>query len=306
MRVPNLISYAVLGAALVGCTMDNPAFDEVRDAVGGTAEGDGDSGDGDGDGDPSTGDGDGDPSTGDGDGDGDGEPSTGDGDGDGEPSTGDGDGDGDGDTQSCMEGQQLCNGICVDLKFDNDNCGECGWACPFEQVCAEAGCHPKKYVFVSSFLFHGNFGGPSYANSACNDLAGNAGLPGSYFAWVSTLQQAPAMIAVVDDGAYLLPNGPLVASSWDNLLGEQHLGPINRNEFGAMIEPSPACGLQYAVWTGTTDAGQPTDPNCGQWTTTNNLTTGRAGNPQLTGPGWSESACAASCGLQLPVYCVQQ
>jgi hypothetical protein len=78
----------LLPASLLGCTRDNPAFEDC-DGPGrcpadesGDHPGDGDPGDGDpstGDGDPSTGDGD--PSTGDGD------PSTGDGD----PSTGDGD-----------------------------------------------------------------------------------------------------------------------------------------------------------------------------------------------------------------------
>jgi hypothetical protein len=278
---------------IAACTKDNPAFDEIRDAVGGTAEGDGD---GDGDADPSTGDGDGDP----GDGDGDGEPSTGDGD----PSTGDGDGDGDGDL--CDPGLEPCEGGCADLQFDNDNCGECGLPCMVGEVCAQAACLPKKYVFVSTFMFHGNFGGPAYATSACNDLAGAAQLPGSYFAWLSDGEQGPAAYVPNGEGAYLLPNGPLIATSWADLLDGQLLSPINRNQLGGDIEMSPACGMEFAVWTGTTDMGLPTEPNCNSWTDANILMTGRAGNPKLAGPGWSESGCAAPCGLPLPVYCVQQ
>jgi hypothetical protein len=280
------------GLFIVACTMDNPAFDEARDAVGGTAEGDGDSGDGDGD--PSTGDGDGDPSTGDGDGD----PNTGDGDGD--PNTGDGDGDG------CDPGQEPCNGICIDPQFDNDNCGGCGQPCMVGEVCAQAACLPKKYVFVSTYMFHGNFGGPAYANTACNDLAGIAQLPGTYFAWLSDGQQGPASFVPNGEGAYLLPNGPLIATSWEDLLDGQLLAPINRNEFGGDIEPSPACGMGFAVWTGTTDMGLPSAPNCDSWVSANNLTTGRAGNPKTAGAGWSASDCTALCGLPLPVYCVQQ
>jgi hypothetical protein len=264
---------------IVACTRDNPAFDEIRDAIGGTAEGDGDSGDGDGD------------------------PSTGDGDGDGDPSTGDGDGDGDGDGCDGLE----CNGICVDPQFDNDNCGGCGMPCMVGEVCAQAACLPKKYVFVSTYKFHGNFGGPLYADAACNDLAGGAQLPGSYFAWVSDFQQqGPAMQVPNGEGAYLLPNGPLIASSWEDLLDGQLLRPIDRNQFGGDIEPSPACGMEFAVWTGTTDTGLPTDSNCNSWSAADNMATGRVGNPKTAGPGWSESACAASCGLPLPVYCVQQ
>ena len=113
----SLRSLTVAGLLLLGCRMDNPAFDE-RETERETSGSDGvetqadegmdsqaDTGDGDGDGDGDT--------TGDTTGDGDGDTT---GDGDGEPGTSDtttGDGDGDGD------------GVCPTLPFGDPDCNQC-------------------------------------------------------------------------------------------------------------------------------------------------------------------------------------
>ena len=297
-----------LGVGLFGCAMDNPAFDLARDEVGDTAEGDGDgdddpSGDGDGDGEPTTGDGDGEPTTGDGDG----EPTTGDGDGDGdgdaESSTGDGDGDGD-DPNTCLPGQDMCDGSCVDLKFDDANCGMCGYPCEAGEICGEGFCRIKKYVFVTSETMVGEFGGPTVAKSLCNELAAAVDLPGTYSPWLSTQNIYPAQIIAPINAAYVLRNGPVIAWTWPEFQSGQHLAAINHNQYGDAIAPSPACEIEYAVWTGTSDTGLPVAPNCNGWLSTETL--GLVGNAQTDGPGWSASDCHAACDLKLPFYCVQE
>src|SRR5690606_27401961 len=86
-----------------------------------------------------SGDGDGDP-TGDGDGDGDGEPT---GDGDGDP-TGDGDGeptgDGDGEPECPNANEMMCDGECIDVMANVENCGECGNVCGVANDMSLGGC----------------------------------------------------------------------------------------------------------------------------------------------------------------------
>jgi hypothetical protein len=281
----------LLGASLLlACSMLNPAFDD-HDEVGGTDVGDGDGDDpdtGDGDGEP--GDGDGEPSTGDGDG----EPSTGDG--DGEPSTGDGDG--------CEAGKDECNGACVDLQSEFNHCGQCGSPCKAGQLCGQGQCLDKKYVFVSTHLFTGGIIGLMGAQLTCTELASVAQLPGNYHPWISDSQESPLEYLGQTPGAYLLRNGPVIAYSWEQFLSGQHEAAINRNQFGELIPPTPTCGIEFAVWTGTSDFGEPTENNCYGWSSVNPGDKGVVGNAGTSGPGWS-NACDTSCATPLPIYCVQ-
>ena len=41
---------------------------------------------------------------------------------------------------TCPAGSTLCDGQCVNTRFDNDNCGECGISCTIPQRCANGVC----------------------------------------------------------------------------------------------------------------------------------------------------------------------
>lgn len=43
----------------------------------------------------------------------------------------------------CPSGQTECSGQCVDLNSDEANCGQCGSACPFSQVCNNGSCQTQ-------------------------------------------------------------------------------------------------------------------------------------------------------------------
>lgn len=290
-----------LGSTLTlgACQMPNPAFNGV-DEFGDTGEftGDGDpttTGDGDpttaGDGDPTTTTGDGDPTTGDG---------------DAESTTGDGDGDGD---LGCDPGLTECNGECVDLLWDQDNCEACNNICPQASLCGYGECVPVLQVFVSSHVFPGGFGGSATANEKCNDLAGAAQLPGTYKAWLSDAEQSPAQsFAHPTAAAYYVPGtGQIIAWSWADLTDGQLSGKIDRNEFGQPIAPSPVveCDLDFAVWTGTNNQGEGVEPYCNNWAIASETFQGVIGNPSSS-VAWSQGDCTAACFNPLPVYCVQQ
>jgi hypothetical protein len=298
LKHPAPMLFALLSVPLFGgCAMDNPAFDGLAEE---TSRGEAHDDHGDGDGDPNPGDGDGDAES----------SSTGDGDGDAESSTGDGDpipGDGDGDPFACPEGLELCDGVCVHLGTNNSSCGTCGNICAADNLCALGNCAPIRYVFTSSVKLFGDFNSVSAVDSVCNDLAGTAQLPGIYKAWISDAQQSPTETFAPSEGVYILPDGPIVAYTIEQLFSGQIASPINRNEFGFGIDPTPAdgCGLDFAVWTGTTNTGLPAQPYCDGWTTANGNTLGIVGDA-MSKYAWSNTECAASCSMALPVYCVQQ
>jgi hypothetical protein len=289
----------VLALLDLGCTMDNPAFNqghetaiadasETRDGESGEeSSGDGDPGDGDGDGDGEPGDGD------PGDGDGDGEPGDGDGDGDGEP--------------GCNPPLSPCNGMCVDLGSDELNCGECNQKCI--GTCEGGGCIGEEHrlVFVSSQLTTGALGGLEGADSFCTELAAQAGIDGSYMAWLSTSQVGPASRMTHFMGPYLLPTGQLIANDWTDLTDGVLAHPIDSDEFGELPPASGIC-LGQEVWSNSNPNGTPqTQLDCQGWTSQVVSSTSNAGQWSETMFPWSASGCVGvTCAASLPLYCVQQ
>jgi hypothetical protein len=282
-----LATVAWLGVC--GCTRDNPAFDELRETAvaDGSETGDAESGDGEpGDGDP----GDGDPGDGDGDpGDGDGEP----GDGDGEP--------------GCEPPLSSCDVGCVNLDTDPSNCGACDETC--FGTCAGGEClvDAHRIMFVSSKLTTGALGGLEGADSFCTERAFDAGLEGSFMAWLSTAQVGPASRMTHFMGPYRLPNGTLIANDWSDLTDSVLAHPIDSDEFG---EPPPAAGicLGQEVWSNTNPDGTPlTQLDCQGWTSAAVSSTSNAGQWSETTFPWSASGCVSiTCSQLLPLYCVQQ
>jgi hypothetical protein len=253
------------------------------------------------DNDETSGDGDGDPGDGDpGDGDGD----TGDGDGDGDPGDGDGDGD-----PVCESNEELCNGNCVDLSTDSGNCGICGMTCPAFTLCGESTCKPEKYVFATLGAVQGNFG-MQQADFICNQAAVMASLPnGLYKAWVSTLIESPSAWAPTDGVWRLRGNeDTVVAYSHDQLFSGELAAPINRDEYGQPLLPSWSCNntVEFPVWTATSEAGNPSGPDCMGWTSSLDANTGGVGNAAAIDKEWSATNCTLSCSMQARLYCFQQ
>jgi hypothetical protein len=282
---------AVAATLGLGCTMDNPAFDEPRDTVvaDGSETRDAESGDEiSGDGDP----GDGDP--------GDGDPGDGDGDGDGDPGDGDGD-------PGCEPPLSSCEDQCVNLDSDPNNCGECGKLCP--GICEGGGCMEAEHriVFVSSKLISGAIGGLESADSLCTEAAFEAGLDGTFMAWLSTAQIGPATRMTPSMGPYRLPNGVLIANNWVDLTDGVLAHPIDSDEFGELPPLAGVCE-GHEVWSNTNPDGTPlTQLDCLGWTSTALSATSNAGLWTETMFPWTASGCVSvTCSSMLPLYCVQQ
>ena len=138
-------------------------------------------------------------------------------------------------------------------------------------------CVPARYVFVTSLTSKGDLGGLAGADARCQSMAEGAGLTGTYLAWLSTKYTDPAERFTQDDRPFILVDGTVVASGWDELTSGALQHAITLTETGATPE------LIQAVW-GSCDYPGPTnyraavfsavayngeslnDLNCSEWT----------------------------------------
>jgi hypothetical protein len=157
---------------------------------------------------------------------------------------------------------------------------------------------PIKRVFLTSSAYNGNLGGLSGADQACQTEATNAGLPGTFKAWLST-SSSPASTRLANyGGAFRLPgaSGALVANGFSDLLTNGPKAPIDIHADGS----GPTTAM---VWTGTTSNGSFAGLDCSSWSTT--LSGGEDGQSNFTTGLWTNLG-DASCNTPAHLYCIQQ
>ena len=171
----------------------------------------------------------------------------------------------------------------------------------------------SRFVFVTSQVYDGNMGGLAGADAQCQMLASNAGLPGTYKAWLSSTQESPSTRFTHSQVPYVLPNGTKVADNWADLTDGTLDWRIDRTEAGDPVPPTPDVGCNniytdQAVHTGTSSNGTLYDANytCENWS--NGFQAyGLWGRSDTINGYWS-AWCAKStaCQRDLPIYCFQQ
>ncbi len=196
------------------------------------------------------------------------------------------------------------NGCEVDRRTDPENCGSCGTACSTGQLCVASTCVSPKRVFVTSATFRGDLGGSSGADALCATAASDAGLSGTWRAWVSGPSTAAGRFTHASV-PYALLDGTKIADSWTDLTDGTLDAPIDMNELGSRVSAS-------AVWTGTeSDGGQPSTGanDCLDWSTGSSTTSGRAGFTDETGSYWTWTMGLAGlprCNTSHRLYCFEQ
>jgi len=171
----------------------------------------------------------------------------------------------------------------------------------------------SKIVFLSSRDFGGGqFGGLAGAHAQCSLMAGNAGLSGSFKAWLSTTNTGPANFMTRASAAYYRPDGVLVANNWADLTDGSLANPIVVTETGQLRSGS-------ITMTGKTTAnGYPPASQCVSWDCTCNGWARTSHNDEQTGVGnclsvsstWTEwsfvNLCARPSSDGYPIYCFEQ
>ncbi len=141
----------------------------------------------------------------------------------------------------------------------------------------------SRIVFVTSDHYDGaldpdpdNCGdGVAGGDCICQYHANEAGLTGTFFAWLSDSTSSPATDFVRSTVPYVRPDGVMVASSWEDLTDTTILAPIEVNELGGRPRVDPALRpgrdpstSNVFVWTGTEFDGTSIGFSCGNWTNT--------------------------------------
>lgn len=166
----------------------------------------------------------------------------------------------------------------------------------------------RALIFVTEDTYTGNLGGLTGADEKCQVSASQAGLPGTYKAWLSDSVTSATDRLNHSAIAYYSTNGALVAVNWDDLTDGALYSPVNANQFGNFTETASS-----NVWTGTDSNGisNITDPispglvSCQNWTADISFLIGPIGSKSSTNSTWTENG-GLGCDQPARLYCVQQ
>jgi hypothetical protein len=81
----------------------------------------------------------------------------------------------------CGVDSAACNGVCVDVLFDSNNCGKCGTQCAPDEACVAGNCQPSAALTVPPGQEAGCVADMALCNGVCIDVMGdraNCGLCG--------------------------------------------------------------------------------------------------------------------------------
>ena len=150
---------------------------------------------------------------------------------------------------------------------------------------------------LQSWPAAGGATGLAAGDTICQNLATAAGLrqPAAFKAWLST-SAANAIGRLEQDGAWMRPDGIVVARSKQDLTDGFLDSPLNQTETGAYVGGN-------AIWTGTQMDGFAAAANCSEWSSTTG--TGEYGLANNVLVAWTSSG-ALTCGFAYAsLYCLQ-
>ncbi|MDP3769884.1 MAG: PHB depolymerase family esterase [Candidatus Sungbacteria bacterium] len=163
---------------------------------------------------------------------------------------------------------------------------------------------PVKKIFISSAVYTGNLGGLSGADAKCQLLAKNAGLTGTFKAWLSDSVTAAKNRVTHATITYKLANGITIANNWNDLTDGTLLTSLNITEQGTAVNAN--------VWTNTKSDGTIRETSkiktCGDWTATTGLNyIGYFGESKQTNIKWTDSGSQTWCTANsMRLYCIEQ
>jgi hypothetical protein len=176
--------------------------------------------------------------------------------------------------------------------------------CVSDRVCVRNVCQAPSldaprpnYVFVTSKKLPTRFRPLEIADTACNEAAADARLPGDYRAWLSTAD-VYARDRLGNARGWVRPDGVPFADTIDDIGNGRILAPPLLDEHGQMVANNEA----DPVATGTNRFGflEP-GSNCHDWA--NDQATDVAGGLTVATTELWTAGAAIPCGVPLRIYC---
>ncbi len=167
-----------------------------------------------------------------------------------------------------------------------------------EQVTAVYDLGEFTVAFVSSVTYDSNLGGVAGADAKCAQLASDAGLTGTFLAWISDGVTDPESRFVKSPIRYAATfNNTLIAEDWADLTDGTLGGSMTYDENGNTVS--------YRVFTNVNPDGTTKDNtnHCNGWGAGG--ASANLGLSSSTSGLWTDYQLG-SCGTSLPIYCFEQ
>ncbi len=154
---------------------------------------------------------------------------------------------------------------------------------------------PTNIAFVTSTRVTGDLGGVAGADTICQMHAQNAGLAGTYRAWLaSSAGSAPSRLGAAR--GWRRADGLPIADTAASLLGDPRLFYL------LVVNERGARTYSTYVWTGTRADGGASAETCGDWTSGAEFQWGATGNGNLASIAWTAGG-RNECATTQPLYC---
>jgi hypothetical protein len=155
---------------------------------------------------------------------------------------------------------------------------------------------PNNFVFVTSSTHTGALGGLNGADAVCAARAQEAGLPGTYVAWLST-ESTDAIDRLGTARGWVRPDGKPFVDRLEDLVEGRILFPPRLDETGTDL-------LVEAIWTASRGTGVflPDQTSCGGWTSSDPSSTARVGSSDGGFVSWT-TASSDPCSVQNHLLC---
>lgn len=168
----------------------------------------------------------------------------------------------------------------------------------------------KKLIFLSNNPVKGDFGvnGGAFAaaDNICQSDASSAGLPGTYKAYISTSNTSAVNRLTHYNYNYVLPNGTVIANSWDDLVCSPLLAQITKTASGSDV-------VNATLWVGSARAREglcsyiSASGQCDDWTSSSWYgAISRIWQMSYLEPVENTDNSYATCSNAFHLLCIQQ
>ena len=168
----------------------------------------------------------------------------------------------------------------------------------------QTGC--DRWVFVTESAHTGDLGGLEGADAICQAEAVEAGLLGTYIAWISTTDVGPAdRFAHPPASNYMLVDGTIIATNWDDLTDGRLLHGIDLTATGVLTWEGVWTNTKFHDGSPYNIYGNPAEDSCNEWTSASGNHLGAFGSSYNSGPEWTQVGFTPNvqCSNLLHFYC---